>query len=288
MAAIKALEGKGKHKCNGGKGIRISRAPLDSVMHLEEALLKVRPSADAAVRAMMRTLPGSAVTELRLRRNGLTDSALRSIARGLRVTVLSELYLAHNHIGDNGCIALAAALPGSRVRKVDLSANRVGDDGALALAAVAWRGTSQLQEVMLYDNKNITKVGLSALESACDHRRQLRQRDRLLLTNQRGGTTAKEGSSGRAQDEEPLALTDGTTTVGLGEHPRPLLFADDLAGAASGSAPLYVAVAYASTPRHVDGRPVAGSRTLQGRTVLSGLPGAAWDPKYTSSGVQLR
>ena len=316
VASVKALEGKGKHKCNGGKGIKITRAPLDTVMHLEEALLKVRPSADHAVRAMMRALPGSGVTELRLRRNGLTDSALRSIARGLRTTVLSELYLAHNHIGDHGCMSLASALPGSRVWKVDLTANRIGDDGALALAAVAWRGTSRVQEIMLYDNSKITAIGLSALESACDHRRQLRHYN--LATNADasssgggGGGDKKqqaEAAAGEGEGEEdrslvtllatePLAVTDGETTVALGEQPGPVLFkdlADDINSIAGQQhAPLYVAVAYASTPRHIDGRPVAGSRTLQGRQVSQGTGGnpsvpGSWDPKYTSSGLQLR
>ena len=115
-----------------------------------------------------------------------------------------------------------------------------------------------------------------------------------------GAMINKENGKGKADGvpeldlgAEPLAFTDGGTTIGLGEQPRPVLFADDPAAGATQPgqhAPLYVAVAYASTPRHIDGRPVAGSRTLQGKQVLSSdaRVGSAWDAKYTRAGLQLR
>lgn len=111
-----------------GEDIKITRSALDPTMHLDE-----RQVGDSGTRAMTRLLPGSGVTELRMRRNGLGDGALRAIARVLVSTQLSELYLTHNRIGDGGAMALAAALSGSRVWKVDLTSNLVADDGALAL-----------------------------------------------------------------------------------------------------------------------------------------------------------
>ena len=277
VASVKAHEGKGKKKVNGGKGIKITRSALDPVLYMDETLRNLsveHKEADSAIKAMMLVLPGSGVTELRLRRNNLTDRGLRYISKGLHNTILSELHLPHNLIGDHGCMALAAALPGSRVWKVDLTCNHIGDDGALALAAVLWRGTSQVRELVLYDNPLITKVGLSALESACAHRRLIRTQQML------------ERDSRLMEAVEPLVVTDGETTVSLGEEPPPIL--DAVNGDAKVSKGLYVAVAYASTPRHVDGRPVAGSRTLHGQRVVEGaygLKAKAWDAQYSSSGV---
>ncbi len=77
-------------------------------MHLDE-----RQVGDSGTRAMTRLLPGSGVTELRMRRNGLGDGALRAIARVLVSTQLSELYLTHKRIGDGGSMALAAGTSAS-------------------------------------------------------------------------------------------------------------------------------------------------------------------------------
>ena len=123
------------------------------------------------------------------------------------------------------------------------------------------RGASRVQELILFDNPNIKQRGLDALKIACTARHKVR-------------VSSTEADSWEVLDDVALVTSDGNTTVALGEDPLPLLDAQESAAAPKG---LYVAVAYASTPRHVDGRPVAGSRALNGRRVVEGQ---AWEPKF--------
>ena len=227
--------------------VLITRSVAGGTVSLEEVKM-----VELDVRAMVRTFPGSGITELRLRRAGLDETGMRLLARATAVSgcLISDLCLAHNRIGDGGAQALAAVLGAGRLTKLDLTDNRIGDEGALALAA-ALRRTRVVAASVSLDNSTCGNGGggcggSSRHDGECPQHTHCMLRELYMYDNPAispAGATALEA----------VCMSRGAES--------------------GGGAGLRIALAYVATPRHVDGKVIPGEpikEFLGGDIVTSG------------------